>query len=242
MKKKLCFIIRGISFSEKYNRGNRIGKPVDYKEYLNNYFKTLIEPLEHLFDIDFFYITYNHKYIDNLYSDFLPKKCIILNNELLLNKQQSCEENSKTIANYIQLILEKIKEYENEKNFDYDNYLITRFDLYLKFKLDPLEINFNKFNFLNYGHEYDDTNDNLYIFPKKFLKEFEFCLNEMKNANIISHYILKILKKSIRIENVDFIIGNGFFGKEHEECLLKKNKFNTYNSIYNKYYEYYRNI
>ena len=64
----------------------------------------------------------------------------------------------------------------------------------------------------------------------------------MKNANIISHYILKILKKSIRIENVDFIIGNGFFGKEHEECLLKKNKFNTYNSIYNKYYEYYRNI
>lgn len=128
-----------------------------YKSVCENLFKNVVNPLRETNQVDFFLKTYDTDEKDNLEFIYNP----IYSEYRNLQKPKSA-----AFDTYIDSI-------EKLKQFDYDFYIVTRFDLDIRL---PLKLNFDKFNFLFKELKFWDsdkcTTDTFYAFPKKMLDSF----------------------------------------------------------------------
>ena len=96
-----------------------------YKPVYTNFFKNVVNPLKENNQVDFFLKTYTTEYESDIKSIYTPIESDFI------SKQPAFDT-------YIQSI-------ESLKEFDYDFFIVTRFDLDIRV---PLNIDFTKFNFL----------------------------------------------------------------------------------------------
>ena len=139
-----------------------------YKNSYENLFINLVEPLRENHHVDFYIQTYDTEEKNNLEKIYNP----IYSNYIELKK-----EKSSAFETYISSI-NKLKE------FDYDFYIVTRFDLWIGEKIN---LEFDKFNFLfkekDWWVSHYLTNDTFYGFPKSMLNSFVSTCITCRNKN-----------------------------------------------------------
>jgi hypothetical protein len=143
-----------------HNVGNGLHS---YKPVYQNLFKNLANPLQEDHQVDFFLQTYETPEKDKLELIYKP-----------IYSEYKKLEGPKSAAydTYLSSI-------EKLKNFNYDFYIVTRFDLDIRVLLN---IKFHKFNFLfkekDWWDSHNLTTDTFYGFPKEMLNEFiQSCKN-----------------------------------------------------------------
>lgn len=139
-----------------------------YKKVYDNLFKNVINPLKTTNEVDFFLQTYQTEECNNLEKIYKP-----------IHSEYRKLETPKSAAydTYISSI-------QKLKQFDYDFYIITRFDLDIRV---PLNIDFKKFNFLfkelDWWDNYKCTTDVFYAFPKEMLQDFISACNDVRKKD-----------------------------------------------------------
>jgi hypothetical protein len=172
---------------------NRMGQSI-------NRHKMLFNTSE--YESDIFISTYdlNKIMIDKLYY-FSPKKIDVINFNQSLKKDNALSQISQH-RNLIRLI----KEYENENNILYDLIIITRLDLEFHKNLNEMNIDYDKFNIV-VNHKSGNCDDNLWIFPRKYLDNYDNTLNDLLYNNEITHAINHyLLKNKIDLNYMDNLI------------------------------------
>jgi hypothetical protein len=167
-----------------------------YKPVYQNLFKNVVNPLSETNQVDFFLSTYETIEFDELEKIYKPIKS---------NYRKLESPKSVAFDTYIDSI-EKLKE------FDYDFYIVTRFDLDIKITLN---INFQKFNFLfkekDWWDNHQCTTDTFYAFPKWMLNGFVNSIIDCKNKNGqpgylgLFHKLYPELVNYINLNNIHFI-------------------------------------
>lgn len=142
-----------------------------YENCYQNLFKNLVSPLRlQGHEVDFYLKTYEtdrEQDIRNIYNpihaEFIPIQ--------------------HAFDTYIQSV-------SSLKEFDYDFYIVTRFDLWLGV---PIDINFEKFNFLfkelDWWDNHNCTTDTFYAFPKEMLDGYVKGIIDCRNNNHKPEYI-----------------------------------------------------
>lgn len=143
-----------------------------YKPVFKKLFENLVNPLSERNKIDFFLTTYNTDESENIENIYKPIKTIY--RPINPNTYKSIE----VAFNTYETSILKLKE------LDYDFYIVTRFDLWIG---TPLNLNFNKFNFLFKEKDWWDnhkcTTDVFYGFPKKMLEDFISAIKDCRDKN-----------------------------------------------------------
>ena len=139
-----------------------------YKPVYENLFKNIVNPLREKNQVDFFLQTYETTEQKNIESIYKPIHSIY--NPINPSKVSAFE----TYINSIK----KLKE------FDYDFYIVTRFDLWIN---EELNLNYTKFNFLfkekDWWDNHQCTTDTFYAFPKSMLDGFINGIINCKNKS-----------------------------------------------------------
>lgn len=167
-----------------------------YNPVYQNLFENLVNSLRKNNQVDFFLQTYETSERSELETIYNP-----------IHSEYRRLENNKSTAfdTYISSI-EKLKE------FDYDFYIVTRFDLDIRVSLD---INFEKFNFLfkekDWWDSHNLTTDTFYAFPKEMLDGFIQACKDVRSKNGqqgyigLFHALYKDLKNYINSDNYHYI-------------------------------------
>ena len=139
-----------------------------YKLVYENFFKNVVTPLRERNQVDFFLSTYEMDDSSELEKIYKPIKS---------NYRKLQSPKSAAFDTYIESI-QKLKE------FDYDFYIVTRFDLDIRVSLN---FDFNKFNFLfkekDWWDNHQCTTDTFYAFPKEMLNSFVNSIIDCRNKN-----------------------------------------------------------
>jgi hypothetical protein len=147
MSKKILINLIGLSH---HNVGNGLHT---YESCYENLFKNLVNPLKlQGYKVDFYLQTYNTDRENDIKKVYNPIRAEFI----------PIQDKYKT---YIQSV-------STLKEMDYDFYIVTRFDLWIGV---PIELNFNKFNFLFKNPDSwrkNSTTDTFYAFPKEMLEGF----------------------------------------------------------------------
>ena len=180
-----------------------------YKLVYENFFKNLVNPLKENHQVDFFLSTYEMDDSSELEEIYKPIKS---------NYKKLQIPKSAAFDTYIESI-QKLKE------FDYDFYIVTRFDLDIKI---PLNINFQKFNFLFKEKDWWDnhrcTTDIFYAFPNLMLSGFVSSIIDCRNKNGQPGYLglfHKLYPDLINYINVN----NIYFIDEEKQTVQTSNKY-----------------
>ena len=164
-----------------------------YENCYENLFKNLVTPLKKEgHEVDFYLKTYNTDREDDIKQIYNPIRSEFINIQHAFDT-------------YIQSV-------SSLKEMDYDFYIVTRFDLWLGV---PIELNFNKFNFLFKELEWWDnhncTTDTFYAFPKEMLEGFVKGINDCRNNHSqagyigLFHALYKDLKNYIDVDKFHYI-------------------------------------
>lgn len=156
MKKKLAIVFFGMSHGTNHHwTGNTY--LVDWRNSLENYKKYLFNYFSETFDIDVYGSTYHHNLIPILklslnikelgISTFRPSR-IISRNWCLIDA--------------LKLLL--------KSNVEYDQVLITRYDLHFNIPFSVVRINYNKINMVSFLEKENLICDNFYLFPYHLLQ------------------------------------------------------------------------
>ena len=167
-----------------------------YKPVYENLFKNVVNPLRENNLVDFFLQTYETPERDEIEKIYNP----IYSNFRTLERPKSEAFNT-----YITSI-EKLKE------FDYDFYIVSRFDLDIRVLLN---IDFQKFNFLfkekDWWDNHNLTTDTFYAFPKEMLDGFiRACKDTRDKSNQpgyigLFHALYNDLQNYINPDNYHYI-------------------------------------
>jgi hypothetical protein len=167
-----------------------------YKLVYENFFKNLVNPLKENHQVDFFLSTYEMDDSSELEEIYNP---------IQSNYKKLQSPKSAAFDTYIESV-QKLKE------FDYDFYIITRFDLDIKI---PLNINFQKFNFLFKEKDWWDTHqcttDTFYAFPNSMLSGFASSIMDCRIKNGqpgylgMFHKLYSDLVNYINVNDIHFI-------------------------------------
>ena len=226
---KLALILRGISYEENFKHVfMKRNKIVNYKYMIDNFKKHIVLPLSNIFDIDIFLITYDNEKSIDVINDYNPKDYILIKDTDDWYSQNSIVKYSAgTLLQYFsssqQAILDRVEKYEQKNNFEYDQILITRFDLFFIKDITNYILDFEKFNLVCYGEGSlnNSTYDNFYLFNRKYLNPYKKCLNIIFRENVSSHYIYNLLHKEIGEENISFLFKDGIINEIHKQCINK---------------------
>jgi len=164
-----------------------------YENCYENLFKNLVTPLKtEGHQVDFYLKTYNtdrEEVIKQIYNPIRSE---------FIDIQHAFDT-------YIQSV-------SSLKEMDYDFYIVTRFDLWVGV---PIELNFNKFNFLfkelDWWDNHNCTTDTFYAFPKEMLEGFVKGINDCRNNHSqagyigLFHALYKDLKNYIDVDNFHYI-------------------------------------
>lgn len=164
-----------------------------YENCYENLFKNLVTPLKtEGHQVDFYLKTYNtdrEEVIKQIYNPIRSE---------FIDIQHAFDT-------YIQSV-------SSLKEMDYDFYIVTRFDLWVGV---PIELNFNKFNFLfkelDWWDNHNCTTDTFYAFPKEMLEGFVKGINDCRNNHSqagyigLFHALYKDLKNYIDVDKFHYI-------------------------------------
>ena len=164
-----------------------------YENCHENLFKNLVTPLrKEGHEVDFYLKTYNTDREDDIKQIYNPIRSEFINIQHAFDT-------------YIQSV-------SSLKEMDYDFYIVTRFDLWLGV---PIELNFNKFNFLfkelDWWDNHNCTTDTFYAFPKEMLEGFVKGINDCRNNHSqagyigLFHALYKDLKNYIDVDKFHYI-------------------------------------
>ena len=163
-----------------------------YKSVCANLFKNLVNPLEEKHQVDFTLKTYHTDEESNILSVYKP-----ITSEFVGEQPP--------FDTYIQSV-------ECLKNYDYDFFIVSRFDLDIKV---PLDIDFTKFNFLfkelDWWDTHQCTTDTFYAFPRYMLKWFELACKDAHSKRGypgylgLLHGLHKDLVNYVDEDNIHFI-------------------------------------
>ena len=164
-----------------------------YENCYDNLFKNLVTPLrKEGHTVDFYLKTYNTDREEDIRKIYNPIRAEFINIQHAFDT-------------YIQSV-------SSLKEMDYDFYIVTRFDLWLGV---PIELNFNKFNFLfkelDWWDNHNCTTDTFYAFPKEmlegFVKGIKDCRNNHSQPGYIGlfHALYKDLKNYIDVNDFHYI-------------------------------------
>lgn len=118
------------------------------------------------------------------------------------------------------------------KDVDCDVIISTRFDMFFHKNIVEFEnINYDKFNFLciekSWWKNFEFTNDNFYIFNKKYLDAFIDSIDEHYKTPPRSncadmHGIYKFIVPKIGIDNINFISENHMMSTRNDYYTLNR--------------------
>ena len=187
---KILINLVGLSY---HNVGNGLHT---YKLVYDNFFKNVVNPLKENHQVDFFLSTYEMDESGELEKIYNPIKS---------NYKKLQSSKFAAFDTYIESV-QKLKE------FDYDFYIVTRFDLDIKI---PLNINFQKFNFLfkekDWWDNHNCTTDTFYGFPNSMLDGFINGIIDCRNKNGqpgylgLFHKLYPDLVNYINVNDIHFI-------------------------------------
>lgn len=108
------------------------------------------------------------------------------------------------LNHYIKII-DLIKN-EESKGLNYDFFIFTRPDIKFMVSYDKQKIDINKFN-ITVKHASGNSDDNYWLFPKKYFKAFEKSIIQMSQKNKITHEINHYLEyNNVSINYIDNLI------------------------------------
>ncbi len=157
---KLAILFFGIHYLKNYKHWMPEWNPtIDFRKSVDNYKEYIFEYFND-YDIDTFFSTYESEKLLELVDTYKPKsyKTAVLDNN---GKNHTPQRNERFIE-----VLELAKQYETEQNFQYDLYLITRFDLNFILDFNKLKVATDRLN-ISYrtgcGEDKNLVDDNFYI-------------------------------------------------------------------------------
>ena len=197
--KKLGLILFGLSYYQNYINGKiKFNHIIDCRYYIDNFNIYLMDYFKKEYDIDI-YISSNKNAIQD--------EILKIYNPTAYHFDDIGIGRNKKIAKGLELLI--------NSNINYDIIIIMRFDIFFQKIFDNKFFNFNKLNIVSILEHNHLIDDNLYIFPNKYLsKIYEIFLNcndgykeeahNLKNIfdkNFDIHYILN---QNARVENLSF--------------------------------------
>lgn len=176
---KIAVLLRGISYIENY-KSKRATLNTDYRTYIES-FRDFWEGHE----IDVFFHTYEHDYIDQMLEDYLPKAHMVTKFNPDMHPYQSCNQSVKNV-------IAVFKNYCDQNKEKYDIAVCTRFDIWYTstFKMFRIDKPVNLFmdNF---------SEDNFYILkPDDMFEHLTRCLNKWPRRS--HHQIIMRLRPMMR--------------------------------------------
>ncbi len=194
---KIAILLTGVSYGMRTE--TRVVN-TDWNLAKQSIKQNIIEPFISLgHDVNVYMTTYVHDQLLDMINFYNPKKV------LLLRYQGSHQR-----ITYMQSLMQLLSE-------DVDFIVATRFDIKFLQTLTSYPINYEKFNFTFRqigdwwdNHEYVD--DNLFIFPKKFLVPLINAINEfhinpyMGRRNSDLHPVYKYLNQLIGLDDINFLM------------------------------------
>ena len=160
---KLAIVLRGISY---YNGDDIISnsKNIDYRECIESFRNNLVSQLKKRFDIiDIYLVTYETEMLGKIIEDYKPKNTLIYDRDAVFERKTV----NILMSDAIRLINPK----------EYDNVLLTRFDLYF-YKPFPIhEVNLEKIVF-GWKGEVGQCDDNFVLFPSKYSESLKIGLSQ----------------------------------------------------------------
>ena len=191
MKFALC--LKGVHSIQKYiSEGFTDTIKQKSLQSFNNMNKMIINDIKECgHDIDIFISTYDCDLGDYLIDLYKPKIFYKFNKSIMKNNKYMGAIHFESIANHNI----KLLELSSESNYDY--VIFTRFDVLFKQPYSNFPVDYNKFN-ISCKHSSGNSDDNLWIFPKKYHQELKDSLNEqIKSDNQLlktTHYINRTLE------------------------------------------------
>jgi hypothetical protein len=190
---------------------------VDYRLSVENYKKFLIEPLrERGITVDIFVLTYTSEHLLSMIKEYNPVASFISPGDTMHEGGNWKRQLYFHIAS-----ANLIQTYEKQRDINYDYIITTRFDLIFKVPIYEQHINQEKFN-ITYKNMYDETgncDDNFWLFPRRFLSDFEKASVDLKINNKMTHEF------------------NHYFPTDYIHYMFKLSKEETYNNFRWKYFE-----
>lgn len=153
------------------------------KEVIENH-KSMVLDFFTDYDVDYYFTTYDlNRELDALYQkEFNPKYYNYLSSEYLSGSSWTAQ-----LAHY-KSIISIIK----DQDIEYDFFLFTRPDIVFLKKYDSFNLDLDKFNMIH-QHPSGNCDDNFWLFPNKFFKQFQKSIYELDAYNKITHEINHLL-------------------------------------------------
>lgn len=184
--KKICVAYRGV-FGFKKIKNQEVNQQFlnDISNNLDNHKKMIFDYFDDC-EIDVYFSTYDlNNDINQIYKKKLNPKYYGFIPTMMSPDATWIAQ----LTHYKNLIYQ----IKNQK-IDYDYIIFIRPDLKMLKNFDSLNINFSEFNIV-LKHLSGNCDDNLFIFPQKFLNLFEDSINNLINGNNITHAINRELEK-----------------------------------------------
>ena len=161
--KNMAIILSGLHYQDNYNHWGQIIN-INYEPYVENIKLKIYNYFEIEYNIDTFIVTNESPKINSLIGAYKP-----------------IDYKFETDINVIKRL--KGLEMVLHANIKYDLILLTRFDIYIIKEFTKQNTDINKFNLVSVIDTENECDDNLYIFPLKYLKPFiEIIKNKIKNG------------------------------------------------------------
>lgn len=159
MSRRLALVLRGISYYDDLTRKVCNSPTIDYKECLNSFRNNLIAPLRSVFNqIDIFLITYVNPKLTDILTDYNPVDIKLYPSATIYN-QNPREITAQLMSDSIDLV----EKYSHLFYTNYNNIMITRFDMYYPIKFPTERLKLNSINF-GWKGSYGQCDDCFHLF------------------------------------------------------------------------------
>jgi hypothetical protein len=187
---------------------------MSYKEYVKNIKTKIYGYFEKDYNIDTFIATNQTDELNDVLNTYMPINYDVDDNNKII---KHVTFNKNIPKNYCIKKIKALKlliDYINESKKRYDIVLLTRFDIYIIKEFTKNNINLNKFNIVSQLEHAYLMDDNLYIFPIKYLYTFfnvflNCCVNYEKkfnkNKNKFPHCIIPHLLPLPKYFDINYI-------------------------------------
>jgi len=199
----MALLFNGIHYQKNYRHFLNNINDIDFRHYIKNIKTTLINHFEKNYIIDTFLCSATSDIFLELLDCYSPKAfCLDIDIDPSINK--GIYGKFTKLLKVIQILLE----YIDQNKVLYDIVCITRFDIY--FMKDFLNIDITKLNIVSILEHPNACDDNFYLFPIHFLKDFYNLIYHQIMTNKTNSLILHFtLNKFIELFPINYLCNEG---------------------------------